>query len=175
MIHGRVYKIYCNETGECYYGSTEQTLSRRLSKHKQNCKSWKKGKAHYVYSFRIIERGNFTISLLEENDFENKDFMKARERHYIENFECVNKVVPNRTDKEYREANRQQREEYNKKYYEANREQKLEYHKEYREANKEHIAEQNKQKYTCDCGGKYTHINKTRHFKSKKHLAYLSK
>jgi hypothetical protein len=152
MIHGRIYKIYCNETAECYYGSTEQTLSRRLSKHKTDYKRWKDGKRRYVSSFRIIERGNFTISLMEENDFENKDYMKARERHYIENNECLNKVVPNRTHNEWRKANPELQKEYQKKYYEAHAEKDNQKSKKYREANKERIAEQNKQKYTCECG-----------------------
>ena len=143
MIHGRIYKIYCNETGECYYGSTEETLSRRLSKHKTDYKSWKKGKSKYVYSFKILERGNYTISLMEEGEFQNKDYMKARERQFIENNECVNKCVPNRTKKEWYEDNRQVREE------------------------------KQKQKHTCECGGKYTHNHKKRHEKTKKHLAYI--
>lgn len=170
MIHGRVYKIYCNETGECYYGSTEQTLSRRLTKHKQDYKYWVKTNKGYKTSYKILERGNFTISLMEENDFENKDYMKARERHYIENFECVNKCVPNRTDKEWYEAHREQILEKVKEYYEANRERIAEYQKEYREANREKAN----QKITCECGGRYTHTHKARHEKSKKHTEHLA-
>jgi hypothetical protein len=189
MIHGRVYKIYCNITGECYYGSTEQTLSRRLSKHKQDYKKWKEGKSRYVYSYKIIERGNFTISLMEEGEFENKHYMKARERYYIEKNECVNKNVPNRTKKEWREDNKEHIAEYHKEWREdnkehiieqqkewreANKERKAEYDKEWYEANREQIVEQRKQKYTCECGGKYTHNKKARHFKSKKHANYLA-
>ena len=170
MIHGRVYKIYCNETGECYYGSTEQTLSRRLSKHKADYKSWKKGAKKYVYSFKIIERGNFTISLLEENDFENKDYMKARERYYIENFECVNKRVEGRTIKEHYEAHKQQIAEYHKEYYETNKEKIAEHY----QKNKSKINQKKNEKHTCECGGKYTHNHRVRHFKSKKHADYLA-
>ena len=201
MIYGRVYKIYCNITGEYYYGSTTQTLAQRLSKHKNDYKKWKNGKTNYTTSFRIIERENYTISLLEEGEFQNKDFMKARERHYIENFECVNKNVPTRTDKEYREAHkeqikeylqahREQKKEYDKEYREAHKEQIKEYDKEYYEANKEHIAEYHKewyvanrqriaeynkekmkQKHTCECGSIYRSCDKSRHEKTKKHLA----
>jgi hypothetical protein len=149
MIHGRVYKIYCNETGECYYGSTEETLSRRLSVHKKDYKRWKKGVRGYVTSFKIIERGNYVISLMEEGDFENKDFMRARERHYIEFLECVNKNVPNRTEKEYQ--------------------------KEYRQSNREKLIEKKKEKHTCECGGEYTHSHKSRHIKTNKHQSYLAK
>jgi hypothetical protein len=171
MIHGRIYKIYCNETAECYYGSTEETLSRRLSVHKSNYKSWKEGQRKGgMTSFRIIERGNFTISLMEEGDFENKYYMRARERNYIENNECVNKRVEGRTKKEWYEANP----DYYKQYRKNNRE----YLTEKRKINHQtsiKFAEQRNQKYTCECGGKYLYGNKTRHFKSKKHLAHLSK
>ena len=189
MIHGRVYKIYCNITGECYYGSTEQTLSRRLSKHKQNYKRWKEGKSKYVYSFKIIERGNYTISLMEEGEFENKDYMKARERYYIEKLECVNKNVPNRTKKEhyqankerilekvkeYQQANKERIAEQSKEHYQVNKPIKLEQVKDYQKANRERILEQKKQKYTCECGNVYTYSNKATHFKTKKHADYLA-
>jgi len=204
MIHGRVYKIYCNQTGECYYGSTEQTLSRRLTKHKQDYKKWKKGNKNYTTSFRIIERGNFTISLMEEGDFENKSYMKARERYYIENLECVNKNVPNRTNKEWREAHREKILEKNKEYYKENQDKIAEYHKkwyeknkeqiieqqkeykqanqekikeqrkEYKQANREKIKERNKEKMTCDCGCIVAYCSKARHLKSKKHTECLA-
>ena len=162
MIYGRVYKIYCNETGECYYGSTEETLSRRLSKHKGDYKRWKKGKSSYMYSYKIIERGNYVISLMEEGEFENRDYMHARERHYIENLECVNKNVPNRTKKEYMVIFKETHPEYQK-----------EYQKEWYEKNKEHIAEKRKQKITCECGRDISDRNIARHKKTKKHLAYI--
>ena len=198
MIYGRIYKIFCNITGEYYYGSTEQTLAQRLSVHKSNYKGWKKGKReHYTTSYKIIERGNYTISLLEEGEFQNKDFMKARECYYIENFECVNKNVPNRTEKEWREANKERIKEYlqankeriaeqTKAYREANKERIAEQEKAYREANKERIAEQKKayreahreahrekirEKYTCECGSVICRGEKARHEKTKKHLA----
>lgn len=28
-------------------------------------------------------------------------------------------------------------------------------------------------KYQCDCGGKYTHSNKARHFQTPKHIKYI--
>jgi hypothetical protein len=33
--------------------------------------------------------------------------------------------------------------------------------------------EKQKKKYDCECGGKYTHEHKSKHFKTKKHLLYL--
>jgi len=36
------------------------------------------------------------------------------------------------------------------------------------------VLEKTKQKYTCECGGRYTHVNKSTHEKSKKHVNYLA-
>ena len=108
---------------------------------------------------------------MEEGEFENKSFMKARERHYIENFECVNKNVPNRTHKEWREANP----EYQKEYCEENKEQIAEYQKEYYNKNIVEILEKKKQKYTCECGSTFRIDGLAEHKRTKKHLAYLSK
>ena len=102
---------------------------------------------------------NYVISLMEEVFLENKDFMKARERHYIENNECVNKCVPNRTGKEL---------------YEANKEKRLEYRKDYYDENKVEILEKKKQKITCKCGSTFRIDGLAEHKRSKKHLAHLS-
>ena len=40
--------------------------------------------------------------------------------------------------------------------------------------NQERI-QQNCEKFKCQCGGKYTHINIRQHEKSKKHMAYLER
>ena len=38
--------------------------------------------------------------------------------------------------------------------------------------NKAKINAKKKQKFNCECGGRYTHINKLRHMKSKNHNIY---
>tara|TARA_R110002153_G_C13022946_1_gene467738 strand:+ start:39 stop:443 length:405 start_codon:yes stop_codon:yes gene_type:complete len=42
-------------------------------------------------------------------------------------------------------------------------------HKIYRDNNKDKL----KEKFNCDCGGKYTYNHKDSHFRTKKHLAYM--
>jgi hypothetical protein len=122
---------------------------------------------------------------MEEGDFENKDYMRARERHYIENFDCVNKFVPNRThkewceanpeyNKEYRKTNREKILEQNKKKYQINKEQLTQQSKEYYEANKDKILERMKQKITCECGSVICKGDKSKHLKTKKHLAHIA-
>ncbi len=133
-----VYKLSCNKTGQIYYGSTEETIERRLQGHESKYKCHLEGTQSYCSSFIIIKNGNYKIELLEECD--NIYHMIERETFYFDNFECVNKnrpAVPGRTDKEWREANKVEIAKYHKEWYEANRKR---------------ISEKGKEKYTCECG-----------------------
>jgi hypothetical protein len=147
-MKGIIYKITCNETGEVYYGSTTMSLNNRISMHKANCKQWKEGKGSFATSFNIISRGNYSYSLIETVECEDRRQLESVERRYIENNECINKFKPCRTYeeqkeymKEYREANKDGM----KEYYDTNRKAILEQQKAYREANKETINEKRRQ------------------------------
>ncbi len=60
-----------------------------------------------VTSFKILETGNYDIVLIENYSCDNKDQLLAtRERYKIETLDCVNKVIPKRTGKEYEQDNR---------------------------------------------------------------------
>ena len=99
-----------NETGLIYIGSTAQKyLSTRLGEHKRSYKSNLDGKYPYITSFKVIGGGNFDIILLENCSCKDKYELQARERHYIETIECVNKVIPNRTPKEHYEVNKEKK------------------------------------------------------------------
>jgi len=165
----KIYKIVCNITGETYYGSTCQSLAKRVGSHRDNFKRWKNGKYTYVKSYDIIERGDYDYSLVEECSCDNKEQLHARERYYIENNECVNKNIPSRTRKEYREQNKEKI----KEYYEDNKEHISERKKEWYQANKEKIEGSRKQKIVCECGSEVTKTNLSRHLKSKKHIAWV--
>jgi hypothetical protein len=160
-MKGIIYKIECNETGEVYYGSTTLSLNKRISKHKTNCKRWKEGKCRFTTSFNIIDRGNYSYSLIETVECEDRGQLEARERFYIESNECINKMVVGRTwkeryeankeaileqQKEYKEANKDHISEYNKEYKQKNKERWNEYMREFREANKDHINERQRQR-----------------------------
>lgn len=131
-MKGIIYKLECCITGEVYYGSTQYSLNKRMTEHKSNCKRWKEGKTNYTTSYQIIDRGNYSYSLIETVEYEEKKQLEARERFYIENNECINKCVIGRTVKEY---------------YEANKEAILERQKAYDKANKEHRNELRRQLY----------------------------
>ena len=145
----KIYKIVCNETGATYYGSTVQKVSERMGKHRRMLCS----------SRQIIERGNYGYSLVEEFSCDTIEQLHARERWYIENNDCVNKQIPTRTRKEYRESNK---------------EQKKQYDKEYNEANKEKIREKIRERVVCECGCEVNKNELPRHRRSKKHLALIN-
>ena len=173
----KIYKIVCNITSETYYGSTCQSLAKRLGHHRSDFNRWKNGEGRYVKSFDIIERGDYDYSLVQNYPCDSKEELHARERYYIENFDCVNKVIPGRTEKEYREVNKELKSEYLKEYREVNKEKIREQKKEYREANKERLLKKHREygevKVVCGCGSEITKNNLSRHRKSKKHLAWV--
>lgn len=152
---GKIYKIVCNQTNKCYIGSTcEPSLARRLSGHKLKYNIYLKTNTYYTTSFEILQNNNYDIVLIENYPCNSKNELHARERHWIETLECVNKVIPKRTRAEYRVATK----EHIKQYYQDNREK---------------IRLKCSQPYQCACGNVLTYEHKSRHFKTKKHQAYL--
>jgi len=165
--NGKVYKIESHLGDNVYYGSTtKKYLSQRMDKHRCDYKQWLQGKASLIMSYKMFEQygiENCKIILIENCPCESKDELAAREAYYIRNFECVNKIVPGRTKKEYREDNKEAIKEREKQYREDNKEAIKQYRednkeaikqyrednkeklKQYREDNKEKISEQRKQ------------------------------
>ena len=107
---GIAYRIDCNETGECYIGSTIQGLANRISDHRKKYKQWKAGtnKTHCC-SFPIIERGNYTYEMIIEYPCENKQQLRRKEGELQRSMPCVNKVIAGRTSKECYDDNRETR------------------------------------------------------------------
>ena len=153
--NGKIYKIVCNLTKECYVGSTTQPLSKRLAGHVNEYKRYSLGKSVATSSFPILERGNYDIVLLEEVKCDNKEQLHKEERKHIEANVCVNHNMPLRKKKEYREANKDKILESKKKYYEITRDKQIEKSRQYREDNKDKIAENTKERRK-----KYTEVDK---------------
>lgn len=148
---GKIYQLKCLTTGEYYVGSTtKKYLSQRLVHHKAHYKQWKeKGTRRYLTSFRIIERGNYEMLLLEAYPCNSCDELHARERYWIEKMEqCVNQYIPTRTVNERRTL---KRDEYNA------------YHREYN----------NSKRIQCGCGSEVNPNNIARHKRSQKHRTWV--
>ena len=91
--------------------------------------------------------------------------MHKLEGKYIRELNCVNKVICGRTRKEHYLDNK----EHIKQYYDDNKER----FKQYYDTNKDKVSERQNQMYNCECGGKYTHVHKLRHFKTILHCQYI--
>ena len=144
-MKGKIYKIV-DDNDKIYYGSTIQKyLCNRLAQHKNMKKCMTKD---FI---------NPKIYLVEEREFTDKKEMLLLEAVYIKSNECINKVVPLRTRKEWRNLpeQKQKTKEYNKKYTEINR-------------------EKDKTKFTCVCGSITRLRDKSKHIKTKKHLIFIS-
>ena len=129
---GKIYRIVCNDTGLVYIGSTTQKLCRRLCEHKYEYKK----KRYSCSSYEIIKGGNYDIILIEECNCNNKEQLHARERYHIENTDCVNVYLPNRSPDEIEKRNQEKCHA----YYLANIERLKEYHRSYREAHKKNYT-----------------------------------
>ena len=121
----KIYKLIDNTNGNIYIGSTIQKyLSNRLSSHLWDCKTKNK---HGCVSREIIKNGDYKIELIEETDD------KSRERYWIENTDCINKNIPGRTIKEWKENNKESIKVKQSKKHQKNRDKNLKRMKEYNE------------------------------------------
>jgi ribosome-interacting GTPase 1 len=155
--NGKVYKIepICDyKEGEIYIGSTtKQYLSQRITKHRTEYNQYKNGGIKKMTSFDLFDKygiNNCQIVLLELVNCNSKVELHQREAHYIRTLKCVNKVIPDRTQKEYREDNKEKIALKNKEWIEANKEKIALKNKEWREANKEKIALQDKVRHEAN-------------------------
>lgn len=103
----KIYKISSPETDKIYIGSTTKSLSQRLSQHKRGYKRYINGRFNYVTSFDIVKLNEPVIDLLESFPYESKVKLHEIERYYIELYRdiTVNKNIPNRSSKEWFDAN----------------------------------------------------------------------
>jgi len=77
--------------------------------------------------------------------------------------------------KEYYNNNKDKIKKTLQEYYQDNKEHIKEIQKLYKLNNKDNLQKFYNEKHTCDCGGKYTSTNKSRHILSKKHIAWMNK
>jgi len=122
---GKVYKIVCDTTGLVYVGSTCCSyVAQRLAKHASDYKCYLTNNKKYTTSFKVLENNNYKIVLLEKYPCNFKDELTARERYYIETIDCVNKLIPGRTKKEYYIDNKDKIKSRNKVYRDNNKEKR---------------------------------------------------
>ena len=156
MTIGRVYSIRSHTRPELvYYGSTKETLSRRMAGHRHNYKRFLAGTYEFITSFRLLELGDAKIELVELVEYTEKSQLIAVESRWIREHECVNKVQPARTQAQYRVDNRGAI---------------LAWHAAYNATHAEH----RNAKFDCPCGGKHTTRNKPQHARTARHQTWLA-
>jgi hypothetical protein len=149
--NGKIYKIepVCeHDEGEIYIGSTTRTyLCERMTHHRYDYKKSKTDNNRKLSTSIIFDKyglENCKILLLENFSCETRDELEAREGHYIRTLKCVNRIITGRTDKEYREDNKEKKKMIDKLYYEENKDVCKEKMRENYLKNKEKIIEQHK-------------------------------
>ena len=202
MLDGIVYKLFSKnlDNTEFYIGSTIDFHQRQLS-HKSCCNNVKsRGYNLSVYKY-IRDNGGFdewNFEILELGEYENKKLLYDRERFFITTLNpSLNGNIPNRTEKEYYQDNKEiicktTKEYYQKnkeiinnrakEHYQDNKEKINERHREYYQKNKEGTneyyqkkKEKRKEKIECEvCNCKITNGSKLRHNKSQKHIRNLN-
>ena len=134
----KIYKLWSPSKNLVYYGSTTETISRRLSKHLADFNRYdnttQKG---YVNSFKILECPDYKIELVEDYPCNNRQQLCKKESEYIKTNECVNKCVAGRTAEEYYQDHIDKKKQYDADYRDANADKIKQYNKEYREKQKE--------------------------------------
>ena len=140
------YKIICFLSGMAYVGSTCLSLPIRLQKHENQYREYLKKKIPFHSSFMILKRDNYQIQLIESAICPDKKMRNTIEALYVLNEEAINEHPPVQDMKEY-----------NRQYYIDN---------------KEEIGEKKKVLILCSCGRQYTRSHKSRHMKTKKHIAF---
>ncbi len=163
-----------------------------MTEHRNHYSKWQNGKAGNVSAFQIFDTygvENCRIELIELCPCNSRDELHQREGHYIRSLDCVNKVIPHRSKREYEVDNKDKislrKQIYyashtehiktrNKLYEEVNK-VKISIRKaKYMKDNKELIELRNKTVFVCKCGSHYTYTNKAPHLRTKKHIAFLN-
>ena len=159
--NGKVYKITDNACTRCYIGSTCESLSQRMTRHRKGYRNYLKGGKYFITFFNIFDEfgiDNCLVELIENCPCDTVEELRKREGHYKQSTGCVNKQTPGRTYAEYREHYREQ----------INQQKRDHYWK-----NKDAINERQKQKYTCACGSVVGIGGKAEHERSKEHQRFL--
>jgi hypothetical protein len=97
--NGKIYEIVDKTNGKRYIGSTTQSLSKRLAKHREDYDRYLKKKQHYISSFEILKNNNYDIFLLEKYPCNSKEELHRKEGEYQRKLECVNMLIAGRTKK----------------------------------------------------------------------------
>ena len=121
--NGKIYTIRCkNDNTFIYAGSTVQPLFKRWHQHKKILNNEKR-KEYNIFLYKKIRETNLEnwyIELYEEFSYESKEQLNKRRGEVIREIGTLNKRIEGRTQKEYREDNKEKILQSMKEYREKN-------------------------------------------------------
>jgi hypothetical protein len=162
---GKIYRITDKGANKVYIGSTYKNLKDRFRRHRNMYHHYLRGHLNYVSVFMIFEEfgiENCEIQLIEAYPCETLKELRKKEGEHIIGNTCVNRKISGRSQRDWYTDNKEYVQNRYKRYYEKNHERLCEAFSLYYKHRKDHIN----QKFDCQCGGKYTFVNKNKHRKS---------
>jgi hypothetical protein len=118
--NGVIYVLMSEMGNVCYYGSTSQIPSQRLTEHRRDYKQFLNNTAKcYMRSCDVLKYPDYKMIILDEYQNITREFLQKEEGYYIEHNECTNKNVAGST------VNPQYAKNYMKTYYNKQKLKKL--------------------------------------------------
>ena len=176
-VSAKIYKIVDRGYNMCYFGSTIESLSKRMTRHRRHYTLHQEDRFSRVSVFDIFDEygvENCKIELVEGFPCSSVEELNRREGFYIQNNACVNKNVAGRTVKEWYQDNKETRAEQARQWKVNNPEKVREINRRSLEKNQEKRAKKAAETLVCAvCGADYTRPHRTRHARSAKHRQAL--
>jgi len=90
MQLGLIYKLTSASTDIVYIGSTTLSINDRFIRHKASLRRFQNNNGDYCSAFELMQLPDVTIELIENVDFNDRDFLRERENYHILRNDCVN-------------------------------------------------------------------------------------
>lgn len=148
MKIGHIYKITCIATNKHYIGSTTQSPILRFKYHTKNYHLVKCPNNKWYQAIKALGCSQLQLEILKVLEYDSPLDLRVWEDYYIRKFNTIHDG------------------------YNSNRayiENKSNYHKEYYAKRKKEYCK----RHTCECGGRYTTINKLTHLKTGRHRRFI--
>ena len=144
-MKGLVYLIESN--GLKYVGSTDRTIKQRLAEHK-------------CFNLYDMNKYEYSVSILEEVEFNEKIELREREQYYIDKIDCCNQLRAIGLSKK----------EYDKNLYLKNRTERIEKACQYQKTDKAKLTAKKRYENNKDKVKQYAVDNKERINQRRKEL-----
>ena len=90
MQLGLIYKLTSASTDIVYIGSTTLSINDRFIRHKASLRRFQNNNGDYCSAFELMQLPDVKIELIENVDFNDRDFLRERENYHILRNNCVN-------------------------------------------------------------------------------------